>query len=294
MNSTTTRTGLLRLVVFLISVPVAPAPGGRAAQFVSGVRLVQVYATVTDRSGAPILGLTAADFSVRDEGELQSIAAFATGTVPLSLAIAIDRSFSMAGQPLDAEKRGARALLAELRADDQVMVVAIGSQTEVVAPLGTDRDAAESAVERLESWGTTPLYDAAAAAIRAIAPARGRRALVLLSDGSDRYSATPAAALIDEARRQDVMVFPIAIGKKRPPAFAELASVTGGQSFLVAHPRNLAAVLTTVARDLRSQYLIGYLLPRADGRWHAIDVRVDRPEARVRARDGYVAPQGHL
>lgn len=255
------------------------------------MRLVEVYVTVTDSRGEPITGLTAADFSLADEGEPQAITAFAAGEESLALALAVDRSFSMAGPPLAAEKRGAHALFAELRPGDQVMVVAVGSETEVVAPLGADRAAAEAAVDRLEIWGTTPLYDAAGAAIRAIAPARGRRALVLLSDGSDRYSVTPAAALIDQARRQDVIVYPIAIGGRRPPAFAELASVTGGRSFLVEHPRDLAAVLRTIARELRWQYLLGYPPPHADGRWHAIEVRVDRPGARVRARDGYQAPR---
>ena len=46
------------------------------------------------------------------------------------------------------------------------------------------------------------------------------------------------------------------------------------------------------AAELRVQYLLGYAPPRAhrgDGAWHAIDVAVNRPDARVRARDGYVS-----
>jgi len=286
VDCTTRRTGLLGLVVFLIS---TLGRAGVAGQYVSGVRLVEVYATVTDSAGQPVRGLHAADFSVTDEGVPQAITAFATGDVPLALALAVDRSFSMAGRALASEKAGARALIEALRPADQIMVIAIGSQTEVVAPLGGDHAAAAGAVAGLEPWGTTPLYDAARAAVAAIATARGRRALVLLSDGRDRYSTLTADELIDEARRGDVIVYPVAIGSRRPPAFAELASVTGGRSFLVEKPARLSGVLETIARDLRAQYLLGYAPPAADGRWHSIQVDVNRRNVRVRARDGYVA-----
>ncbi len=272
--------------MFLIS---SLGAGLYAGQFVSGVRLVEVYATVTDSRGEPVTDLTAADFTVTDEGERQPVIAFAKGEVPLSLALAVDRSFSMAGKPLAAEKAGARGLFAALRPADQVMVIAIGSQTEVVAPLGADRATAVAAVDGLECWGTTPLYDAAGAAIAAIAPARGRRALVLLSDGSDRYSTTSAAALVDDVRRRGVIVYPIAIGGSRPAVFAELAATTGGRSFQVRQPEQLAGALGAIARELRAQYLLGYTPPVADGGWHAIDVQVRRRGVRVRARDGYVA-----
>src|SRR6185295_1521314 len=90
-------------------------------------------------------------------------------------------------------KSAARAFIGALRPDDQVMVVAIGSDTDVAEPLTTDHAAALAAIDRLDAWGTTPLYDATLGALDAIQPARGRRALVLLSDGADRYSDTLAA-----------------------------------------------------------------------------------------------------
>ena len=100
--------------------------------------------------------------------------------------------------------------------------------------------AALAAIDRLDAWGTTPLYDATLAALDAIQPAKGRRALVLLSDGTDRYSDTNAADLVDDARQRDVLVYPIAIGPARPPVFAELAAATGGRSFFAREPRELA------------------------------------------------------
>jgi Ca-activated chloride channel family protein len=267
---------------------------GPYPQFTSGVNLVEVYATVTDRQGEPVAGLTAADFRVAEDGVSQPITAFAAGEFPLAVAIAVDRSFSMAatGNRLAVAKSAARTFIGALRPGDQVMVVGIGSDTGVVAPLSSDRAAALAAIDRLDAWGTTPLYDATLTAIDAIQPGRGRRALVLLSDGTDRYSDTAAADLVDRARRRDVLIYPIALGPARPPVFAELAAATGGRSFFVSEPRELATTMTAIARELRFQYLIGYVPlrgPSPEPSWHAIDVTVNRSDVRVRARDGYVA-----
>src|SRR5438128_1462623 len=126
---------------------------------------------------------------------------------------------------------GARTLLGELRPQDQSMLVGIGSEVEVLAPLSTDRPAQMRALAALTPWGTTGLHDAIIQSIDAIQAAKGRRALVLLSDGTDRYSTATAAEALDRARRSDVMVYPITLGRDRPPLFAQLASLTGGRSF---------------------------------------------------------------
>ena len=277
-------------IVPLFALALAAAP---YAQFTSGVSLVEVYATVTDRQGGPVTGLTAADFRVLEDGSPQTITAFAAGEFPLAVAVAVDRSFSMAGERgarLNMAKSAARAFIGALKPQDQVMVIAIGSDTSVLAPLSVNHAAALAAIDRLDAWGTTPLYDAAVSALDAIQSAKGRRALVLLSDGTDRYSETSAAALVDQVRRRDVLVYPVAIGPARPAVFAELATASGGRSLLVKDPRELSSTLTSIARELRSQYLLGYVPSRettAERSWHSIDVTVNRAGAIVRARDGY-------
>jgi Ca-activated chloride channel homolog len=267
--------------------------GSTYAQFTSGVNLVEVYVTVTDQRGAPVKDLTAADVRIREDGSPQTISAFTAGEFPLAVAIGLDRSFSMgAGRAsrLDTAKTAARAFIEALKPADQVMVIAIGSETTVVAPLSTKHEAALAAIDRLDAWGTTPLYDALAGALDAIQSAKGRRALVVLSDGSDRYSDISAAVLVDQVRRRDVLVYPVAIGSERPAVFAELATASGGRSFFQSDPRELSATLTSIATELRAQYLLGYTPARpagAEPSWHSIEVVVNRPGVRVRARDGY-------
>jgi Ca-activated chloride channel family protein len=241
---------------------VAPAPLP-APQFHSGVNAVEVYAAVVDGSGSPVTGLTRDDFTVFEDGRPQTISAFAEGDFPLSVA------------------------------NDQSMLVAIGSEIETIAPLGRDRAAQLRALDGLQPWGTTGLHDAIIQSTDAIQAASGRRALVLLSDGTDRYSRASAQDALDRARRSDVMVYPVALGRVRPPMLAELATLTGGRSFQPRDPTQLMTTMRTIASELRHQYLLGYTPSRpivaGDAQWRAIAVRVNRPNVTARARDGYLA-----
>jgi Ca-activated chloride channel family protein len=267
---------------------------GAATQYSSGVNLVEVYAAVVDRSGTPITGLRQADFTVLEDGQPQVLSAFTEGDFPLSVAVAVDHSFSMAGAELGGARAGANTFLSALRPGDQSMIVGIGSEVETLASLSTDRAQQQQTIAALQPWGTTELYDAIIKSIDAIQSAKGRRALVLLSDGNDRYSQATAAEALERARRSDVMVYPIALGKARPPLFAELASLTGGRSFQPRDGAQLQEVVRTIANELRHQYLLGYSPSRpivpGQAQWRSITVRVNsRADVTVRARDGYLA-----
>lgn len=261
------------------------------AQFRSGVNVVEVYATVTDARGMPVSNLAKEDFVVREDGAVQQISTFAAGEFPLSAAVALDRSFSMAGERLATATSAARSFLGGLREDDESMLIAIGSRTEVLAPLSRDRAPQYSALASLDAFGSTALYDAIIASIAAVQPARGRRALVLLSDGSDRYSEASSTDALERARASDVLIYPIAIGRDRPAVFAELATLTGGRSVHLKDTRRLPETLRSIVLELRSQYLIGYTpeVPLTPGsrEWRSISVSVEERGLTVRARDGY-------
>ena len=263
-----------------------------AAQFSTSTTLVEVYVTVTDSAGRPVRGLTQGDFEILEDNTPQQISAFAAGDFPLRVALAIDRSFSMAGEPLRASKRAARAFLSALRPNDESVILGIGSRVAVVSPHTEPREAKAAAVDALDAWGTTPLHDAVVQSLDATDAARGRRAVVILSDGDDRYSVTTPAQVIDRARRANVLVYPVALGKQMPRVFSDLAAVTGGRPFHVRDHKRLDAALQEIASDLHQQYLVGYSPSRppaagASQEWRRIAVRVKRPGVTVRARDGY-------
>lgn len=262
-------------------------------RFTAGVQVVEVYATVADAGGEPVTGLQASDFAVYEDGVPQEITTFASGDAALTVALGIDRSWSMAGEPLRLAKEASRRFLGELRPSDRSMVVAIGSEAEVLAPLSSDHDQQARIVAALDPWSTTALHDAIIAALDHLDPEPGRQALVVFSDGADRYSRAGPLEVVARARRSRALVYPIAIGRTRPPLMAELAVLTGGRSFQLRDPRALESTLVAIARELRFQYLLGYAptRPAAPGmaEWRSIRVEVTprRPGWRVRARDGY-------
>jgi Ca-activated chloride channel homolog len=276
------------------AIPIAAAQQeGPLAQFSSQVQLVEVYATVTDDKGELVTGLRQNDFEVYENDRLQQISAFAAGEFPLTVALGVDRSWSMAGKPLELAKQASRTFLNQLKTGDRAMVVAISSTADVIAPLSMDRGTQARAIAALDPWSTTALRDAIIASLDRLEAEPGRQALVLFSDGDDRYSRATEAEVIARARRGNALVYPITIGKQRPPLLAELAVITGGRSFLLKDATELEKTLSTIARELRYQYLLGYAPsePIHEGvhEWRPIRVTStgNHPGLRVRARDGY-------
>ena len=286
--------GILGFTV-IVALSVATANTGLFAQFSSGVQLVEVYATVTDARGELVTGLRQSDFQVFENDRPQEISAFAAGEFPLTVALGVDRSFSMAGEPLRLAKLASQTFLRQLKPGDRSMVVAIGNNADVIAPLSSDHAAQVEAVASLDAWSTTSLNDAVIVALDRLAPEKGRQALVVFSDGADRYSQATSAQVLARARRSQALVYPITMGKTRVPAAVELATLTGGRAFVLRDARELEKTLTTIARELRYQYLIGYVpaVPAKPGvhEWRAIRVglKTPAPGVRVRARDGYTA-----
>ena len=279
----------LALAALLLAAVLVAAPA--AGQFRSGVSAVEVYVSATDSKGVPVRGLTREDFELAEDGRPQAISTFVAGEFPLTAALALDASFSMAGRPLQAVKAAARAFLRALRPDDESLIVGMSSRVEVVAAADLPRPRQINAIDGLSAWGTTTLYDSVIASIEAVDASRGRRALVILSDGDDRYSAATADETLMRARRSNVMVYPVALGKVRPEIFAELASMTGGRSYYSRDYKGVEQILEGIAEQLREQYLLGYTPTRTpvagSGEWRSITVAVKRPGVTVRARDGY-------
>ena len=298
----------IRLAALVLALAAAALPvsavddgaGGRppaqepVARFSSGVQLVEVYATVVDATGELVTGLRKEDFDVFEDGRRQEVTTFASGEFPLTVALGVDRSWSMAGEPLRLAKQASQAFLRQLTPVDRSMVVAISSDEEVIAPLDSSRAAQAEAIDGLDPWSTTALHDAIIGTLNHLEPEAGRQALVVFSDGADRYSTTTAAEVIARARRSNALVYPIAFGRTRPALLAELAVLTGGRSFLLRDARELEKTLATIARELRHQYLLGYApaeaIARGTREWRSIAVtlRGARSGLRVRARDGYL------
>jgi Ca-activated chloride channel family protein len=265
------------------------------AQFASTTEVVEVFATVTDEEGNPVTGLTADAFTVLDAGAVQKVSVFAAGDFPLTVAIAVDRSFSMGALGVDTARAGARRLVDQLRARDRVMILAIGGGVETVAGLDAPRESARRALDRIAPWGSSPIGDTVAQAVEAFGAERGRRAVVVWSDGAEKEAQRARADVLELVRRADVLVYAVAIAPSISPLLAELAALSGGRVLQARDRTGAEKAAGMIAVELRHQYLLGYPPPPDATGWRRIDVRVNRPGLRVRARQGYfaTAPREH-
>ncbi len=109
------------------------------------------------------------------------------------------------------------------------------------------------ALDALDPWSTTSLHDALIRSLDLLEGETGRRAIVVLSDGVDRYSTATETDVLDRAPTVGRDAVPDRHRETRPPLFAELAAVTGGRSFHLKDPQELAPTLDAIAQELRSQ-----------------------------------------
>jgi len=264
------------------------------------VAVVQVAATVTDGSGRFVRGLGPESFRLFEDGVPQQLSHFVGEGTARELVVAVDMSGSML-PAMDTCRRAVRAFLGGLKAEDRLTLLAFNDSIFTVASRETDPAARQRAVERLASWGGTALFDVVLRGLDLLERQRGRRALVLFTDGEDRDSHATAQ---DVARRVEVSAAPIYViaqGKGTREAglkqvMDRLADVSGGRAFYTDRIEELAGVFAEITEDLDSQYLLAYepSNPGRDGSWRTIKVEVEGAAGRhVRARQGYrAAPAG--
>lgn len=193
--------------------------GQEGFRFRSGVELVNVTATITDRSGRFVAGLRQSDFTVLDDGVVQEITHFSNERVPVSLGIVLDTSGSMAGERMAAARDALdRFLLDLLRPDDEIFLYRFSSHAELVQEWTLDRREVSRRIARLEPAGGTALYDAVADAVPMAQSGQHRKkALLVISDGNDTSSRTSTRELTQLIRESEVLVYAIGIDARSAP-----------------------------------------------------------------------------
>ena len=266
---------------------------GRAPQspaFTSKIEAVRVDVLVTD-NGQPVRGLGPADFEVVDNGVPQQVELVSFDEIPLNVILALDMSDSVAGDRL-AQLRGAGAgLLAALTKSDQAALVAFSHEVQLGAKLTADVAMVRAALAAAGGSGMTALVDGTYAGIMIGESDAGRGLLIVFSDGVDTSSWLRADAVLDAAKRADVVVYGVSVASRLKPEFLrDVTAFTGGRLFEIEKTANLAATFLGILDEFRHRYLVSYT-PKGvakDG-WHKLDVRVKNRRALIKARPGYLA-----
>jgi VWFA-related protein len=291
--------------------------------FSAGVKVVNLLATVRDKQGQIVRDFTKDDFLLDEDGHPQTISYFSRETdLPLTLGLLVDTSGSERREIPDERRASIRFFEQVMRPDkDQAFVIHFDFEVELLEDLTNSREKLEKALNQLDTpqlqrqqgggypgggqrggrgrGGGTTLYDAVyLAGDELMKKQRGRKALILLSDGVDTGSKETLGSAVESAQRADTLVYSILfedpngygnntggfggprMGRRgggvpsgpggrggrypqmnRPDGkkvLEQISRETGGRFFEVNRKWPINKVYEAIEEDLRNQYSLGY------------------------------------
>jgi len=311
---------------------------GAPPKFSSEVNVVNLFATVRDKQGKIVKNLTKDDFVLDEEGKPQTIRYFTRESdLPLFLGLLVDTSGSQRNVLGDEHIASYRFFDQILREDrDLAFVLHFDFDVELLQDFTASRKYLENALDKLGAsprlqqrqgqggggrrrGGGTNLYDAVLlASDELMAKQKGRKALVLLTDGVDTGSMTPLFDAIKSAQKADTMVYSILFsdprsyssglriggrgGRGRGPAaggynpaegklvLEQIARETGGRFLQVSKSRPIDKIYADIEEELRSQYSIGYTPDQpSHGIYRHVHLATRQKNMTVVTREGYYA-----
>ncbi len=183
-----------------------------AAQLKVDVGLVNVVATVLDNRNRHVADLTAEDFTLYEDGELQSVAHFAQSEdLPVSVGILLDTSGSME-RKIDTATVAIEQFLGQIHPEDEIFLVTFDNQARIVEDFTDDRVRLSRALRSAEVGGGTAIHDALALGVDHIRNGKhDKKAILLISDGDDTSSATSFERALDQVRESEILVYSLGI-----------------------------------------------------------------------------------
>jgi len=303
--------------LILLQGALAIPQGPPKAPPVFGVSVETVYIDAfVSLHGAPMVGLAASDFELRDNGVVQELDLAASDALPLLAVLSFDISGSLEGTKLMALKAASQALLESLRPEDEATLLTFGDLIEWLAPPTRDKSAIRQALDRLKPGGGTPVMDALYAAMT-LPKSQGRTLVVLFTDGVDNMSWLDWRQVKLVAERSNAVVHvvslqpPVALvaGPELPPrignrmlpasaprslefegpwALRQIAETTGGRYWEAASLDRLKTAFAAIAEAMGKRYVLRYSpenVPRPG--WHKIELKLRGKKGDVHTRSGY-------
>lgn len=285
--------------------------------FKAEVSLVKVDIEVADRAGRNPTDFTKDDFIVYDENQAQPIVHFERESEPLDLLLLLDISGSMR-KSLEDVAAATRAALAQLHKGDRVALMLFSRRADVVQPFTADPGATQykilDSIYKQNLGNGTLINESliAAAGYMKQQGAKGRRAILIVTDNEGIHYQSPDADVVRSMLSADTVLSAIVVMKgPRPPAmratgytnpdFAppdvyKISAATGGEA--VDGVGRVGEVFERMVERIRSRYFVQYAAPPSElGLFRHIRVelspnaRMRHPGAVIRARSGYYPGQ---
>ena len=265
---------------------------------------VVLNATVLDDNRRLVNDLTKDDFKVFEDGAAQTIASFQHQDIPVSMGILVDNSGSMRDKRA-AVNAAALDLVKASNSDDEAFIVNFSDEAFIDQDFTADLGKLREGLAHIDSKGGTALYDAVVASADQLSKGakRPKQVLLIITDGEDNASSLTLEQTIRRVQQlQGPVVYSIGLlfgdegggreSRRAKRALQLLSDETGGLAFFPKSLAEVDSIAAEVARDIRSQYTIGYhsTKPATEGGYRTVKVEAHgngHGKLIVRTRSGY-------
>jgi len=286
-----------------------PAPNNEMRKLGEGYLLHQdveevvLNATVLDGTQL-VENLTRDDFQVFEDGVKQTLISFQHTDLPVSMGLVIDNSGSMYRKRPSVNK-SALDLVQASNPNDEAFVVNFSDEAFIDADFTNNIGKLRDGLSHIDSRGGTALYDAVvASADKLVADAkRPKQVLILITDGEDNASSLTLEQTIHRVQQlsgPEIYSIGLLFGDEMSRAEVRharralemLSEETGGMAFFPKSIDQIDQIAAEVARDIRSQYTLGYhsTKPTSEQGFRRVEVTAEekgKGKLTVRTRTGY-------
>jgi len=310
-------TATVAVILALPAMPQEAAPQGGTIK--SQVNLVNLFATVRDKSKRIVPTLKQEDFRISEDNQEQKIAFFSREVaLPITLALLLDTSASEQDMLSAIQDAGSQFIGRIIRKGDEALVMSFDANVDLLSDFTDERGQLERAIRKSRinvpdqgSMGGNPgpigsrqitgtaLYDAIyLACSEKLATEAGRKAIVIVTDADDTGSKVRLEEAIEAAQRTDTVIHILLVVDPHyggnPGVAHKLAEETGGRMISVRSEKKLMEAFDEISQELRSQYTLGYYPTNSaqDGKFRKVKVETTEHDLKVLARKGYYAPKG--
>jgi VWFA-related protein len=210
------------------------------------------------------------DFEVYEDGVKQTLLSFQHSDLPVSMGLVIDNSGSMYKKRPSVNK-AAVDLVQASNPQDQSFVVNFSDEAFIDQDFTSDIGKLRDGLSHIESRGGTALYDAVVASADKLAAdaKRPKQVIILISDGEDNASTLNLEQTIRRVQQlSGPMIYTIGLlfgdemdrgeARRAKRAMELLSTETGGMAFFPKSIEQVDQIAGEVARDIRTQYTLGY------------------------------------
>jgi Ca-activated chloride channel family protein len=293
------RDGTLRTISIKTSTPdlVVRARESYTAPMAPPVRTSLEFTAIGD--GQAAADLTPEDLIVTEDGVPQKVDTFQEAVLPVTFMLALDSSGSMT-RSAERALEAARGFVMALRPEDRLGMIMFADRSEYIHSPMVQRDESIKAIDRYQAKGGTALYDAVYDSLAQVSDVRGRRVVVVVTDGRDENAASNGPGslrawedVLRKLEQTEATVYPVGVGTNVDrERLQELADRSGGTAYFPQDVGALAADYHKILDELRRRYVVGYeSTNRArNGAWRKVEVKVRHRDVTIRSRGGYFAP----